>query len=275
MVPRLLSALIRRVADRRPPGRAVTAALWTALLLLAAGMHFRRVAIDPLPSRDSERYIRWAETIARGSCREAFRTLDGKSVLRSQPPLLWMTMAAGIRAGGSAEGTGRALMLFADLLLCAALGAIARELWRDWRLTAAALLCAAVLPICVKYPVHILRDPLYWCFAAWFLCFAMRAASGVKSLRNWCFAALCAALAILTRREGIELLLIAALWFLLSGWRSGALRSVLPRKLAAAAVFFGVVLLTVLPVERAMAECGSLWRVGQFSAISVCWGRLR
>ena len=273
MVSHVLSDLIRRFTVRRSPGRGFEAVLWCALLLLAAGMHFCRSRIDPLPSRDSEQYIRFAESVAAASYREVVESFP-PDVLRAQPPLLLSAMVFGVRAGFPAERVGRALMLLADLLLCAALGMIARELWHDWRMTAAAMLLAAVFPICVKYPVQILRDPLYWCFVAWALCWATRAAAGKRIWSNWFLAALCTALAILTRREGLELLPVFAVWLCGFDWRRRGWQRILLVKVAVAVEVLAVLLLVLLPVERAMAERGSRWHAGQFSAIRYYGSRL-
>ena len=165
-------------------------------------------------------------------------------------------------------------MLISHLLLGAALALIAEELWHDWRLSAAAFLLTAVGPLCVRFSVQILRDPPYWCFAAWTLWWAMRAADGKQVWRSWFCSAFCCALAILTRREGVELLLIFGLWILLSGWRRREWRRILLRKVLISVEFLAVVLLLGLPVEHRMAQLGSQWNVGQSSAIRTYWSRL-
>ena len=277
MVSRALSHLtypFRRFWDRRPPGRVFLGAAWVALLLLAAGMHFARVAVAPLPSRDSELYIYWAESIAGTSWEEALRTSPRNEAL-CKPPLLLAAMVWGVRAGFEAKVVGMTLMLLAFLLLCAALALIAEELWRDWRLTLTALLLAAVCPVLVKYSAQILRDPLYWCVSAWALYFAMRASNGRLGVVNWLGCAVCTALAILIRREGIEFVVIFPAWIIAGGWTRGAWRRILVRKIAVVVGFWAVVALAVLPVEHRMAQLGSTWRASQFSFVQHILRRLK
>ena len=277
MVSQVLSHLtypLRRFFDRRPPSRILLTAAWIALLALAAGMHFVRVAVAPLPSRDSEFYIYWAESIAGTSWEEAFRTSPRNEAL-CKPPLLLAAMVWGIRAGFEAKTVGMTLMLLAFLLLCTALALIAEELWRDWRLTLATLLLAAVCPVLVKYSAQILRDPLYWCLAAWALYFAMRAAADRNVIMNWFGCAVCVSLAILTRREGLELVVILLAEMILSGWTRVAWRRILMRKIALTVGFLAVLALTVLPVEHRMAQLGSTWRISQFSSVQRIWLRFK
>ena len=272
MVSQVLSTLTQRLFSRRPPRRLGLFLLWGGIFALALGMFFCRQRLDPLPSRDSECYIYWAGKIAASSWREALQTPDEETL--SKPPLLLSLMAVGVRVGIDAKTAGDTLMLLSYLLLCTALALIAEELWGDWRLTAATLLFAAMFPICVRYSVQILRDPLYWCLAAWSIWWAMRAADGKNSWWNWISSAICCGLAILTRREGVELTLIVGLWMLFSGWRRADWRRILLRKIAAGTVFLAVIALLVLPVEYKMAQWGSRWNAGQLSAIRYYWSRI-
>lgn len=263
--------MIRRLSSPRSPGKAVLFAVWVVIFLAALGMFFYRQRLDPLPSRDSANYIYWAEKIAATSWREALRTPNEETLCK--PPLLLSLMATAVRAGADAETAGKALMLISYLLLCTALALIAEELWGDWRLTAAALLLAAVCPICVRYSVQIIRDPLYWCLSAWCVWWVMRAADNKHPAWSWLGAAICCGLAILTRREGIELMLIAGFWLLAGNWHKANWRRILVRKLLFAVEFLVVVALLVLPVEHQMAQWGSRWNAGQFSSIRYYWTR--
>ena len=231
-----------------------------------------RLHLDPLPARDSAQYLYFAEKIGTSSWRQVLQTSD--DVTLSKPPLLLALLSAAVRCGIDVRTAGNALMLLSHLLLCTALALIAEELWHDWRLSASTLLLAAALPLMVRYSVHILRDPLYWCLAAWTIFWALRGVNGKNPYLGWLGSAVCCALAILSRREGVELVAIIGLYLAFGNWRKAEWPRLLLKKLLTGVAFFAVVTLLVWPVEHKMAQWGSHWNSGQFSAVSYYWSRL-
>lgn len=271
MVSQILSDLIKRCGSRERPPRRVLFLIWGIILLLGPGLTCARQRIDALPGRDSADYISCAEKIAATSWREALAEPGAEAM--KKPPLLLAAMAAGARSGLGAARTGAALMLLSQLLLCCALALLTEEIWRDWRLTTAALLLAAVCPLCVKHAAQILRDLPYWCFAAWAIWFVLRADDRAPVL-NWFFAALCCALAIMTRREGFEVAAILGVWMMSSRWRREGWRRIALYKFLGLIGFSAVIMLAVLPVWYRMSQCGSHWSVFPLTAIRYCWSRL-
>lgn len=260
-----------------------------AILLLGAGLRFLRTTVVEMPYRDSIGYVRFAQAAAADGWEQAYRAYPDSAGI---PPLLPAVLTAGELLNLGAVPAGITLMLVSSLLTAVAVAMIARELWQDRYLTLAALFLGSVLPPLVRSSVEIMREPPYWCFASWaifFLIYALnlnrrqpdatatRQTVFMQKFSYWAAIAafgLCAALAMLSRREGVELLLFFGVWLLGFGWSRQQIVKIILGKCAAAALAALMISVPVLLVQFTLAEAGSSWQALQLRSITYYCSRI-
>jgi len=137
---------------------------------------------------------------------------------------------------------------------------MAGEIFDDRRCACLAAFCGCVYPPLIRLSCMVLRDPLYWSFAVWAIWAGMRAAQSCK-MRYWILGALFAAMAILMRREGLELVIVSLAYLGVAWWFSPNRFIVLRRHFYAATTYTMVLLMILWPINYMMAAAGSGWTV--------------
>ena len=133
-------------------------------------------------------------------------------------------------------------------------------LWKDRRFAYAAAFCGAVHPYLVRLGGNILRDGLYFTICCFALYSLMRAAKNYTNRWYVAYAAL-ALLGGLTRKEGIELLIIFIIVQIGVCFRLRASRNRIRRQLACMIVLPLVVLGALKSCEQLLAGYGCQWRI--------------
>ena len=183
---------------------------WFAVALLFIGALALRVLaawLEPTLSRDSILYISYAEEWS-GS----WRTHQFRLVLPLWPGFLAICHELGM----STVWAGR----IANLLMGAAIPLLflksGTQLFRNRMLAWFAAILAATHPMLVKHSISIQRETMYLFFLM--LCFiAVVAGDGSRKFRHFAVGGAMAALTVLTRAEGVEILLIVAGYLAYSG----------------------------------------------------------
>lgn len=95
--------------------------------------------------------------------------LTGTPLLVDKPPLFYYFLSAGVSIGWGEELAARLPGYFAGLISVALVAALARAIWADRRITAAAALLLALNPFHILLSATALADPqlIAWWLAAW------------------------------------------------------------------------------------------------------------
>lgn len=257
MVSGILSKIISRIQSSQVPARRWFYGTSAVILVLAAALRVFRYFLEPFPVRDGIWYTQMGQLIAENSWSDAIAANPG-GLLEFYPPLIFAVISGGQRWGIGAENAGWILIFTTGLLLPVALALIANELFSDWRYTLGALLFGSICPPAVRMSAQLLRETPYWCFCCFALLFGLRAVSG-KGWWNWLVFCIFSSLAILTRREGVELLGAFLIFQAFQGWNRKEWFRILTRKCM---TIIGVViflLLLLLPIQFQLSNSGSRW----------------
>ncbi len=189
------------------------------IILLGGALRVARMFEETRYSNDAYLYFQMAEDWAAYGSRYV-ALYDDSSI----PPLLPWLMAKGYCLGLDAESTGLILGILLGTLMPLAVFWAAFTLFSGMnhlddspKVEFYALLAALLVathPFLARISVSCLREILYLPFIFFAFAFAISAVYN-KSLWKWCAFALLAALANLTRREGILLVVIFLIWLML------------------------------------------------------------
>jgi len=224
------------------------------ILVLAFGLRLARSLIDDNMDKDSVLYLWMAKTAATGDINGAV-AYNGR-----MPPLYISLMAAGEYLGIGAFNAGMAVSVIAGTLLLIPVFSITKTLSNE-KIALFASIIAATHPYLVRISAEIMRDSLFLLLIFAGLAFALKAAKGGKVL-EWCIPGIFAGLAVMTRTEGIDLVLAIILWFaveLYISFRSENVMNAIKRTLSSTFCLFAAFLFVTLPVQLFLAETSSVW----------------
>lgn len=227
------------------------------MLMMLAGLIFRatRIFEDYYIDKDAVVYVSMADEMAEGRFKESF------SIMPRIPPLYIALMAFGKKFGIETETAGHIISLFAGVLLIISVFIIAREIAGDKVALVAAFL-ATTHPYLIRDSAEVMRDSLFLTLLFTSIAFAMKAAGKDCNSRLWYLFGVFAALSILTRSEGNELLLAFLAWILyevLSSWKKGNLKLVYKRLLFSMAMVFAGFIIVAAPAQFFLFKNGSDW----------------
>ena len=227
------------------------------ILMMIAGLIFRvaRIFEDHYIDKDAVVYISMADKMADGHLKESF------SIMPRIPPLYIALMALGKKIGIGTETAGNIISLLAGILLIIPVFVVAREIAGEKVALAAAFL-ATTHPYLIRDSAEVMRDSLFLTLLFTSIAFAVKAAGKEAYSRLWYLSGFFAALSILTRSEGNELLLAFPVWVLyeiLSSWEKGDLKLVLKRFLFSATAAFAGFIIVAVPSQFFLFRNGSDW----------------
>lgn len=211
---------LRNLPDEYPnalacPGVSLTSPrprLLLVFFLLICCMIPRIIAMTRISGvcPDGVMYIRLATALEEGRFRDAFAGMN----LNVYPPILMVLHRFGLDWVTAGEIWG---VLVSSLVVLPLFGLMRRQF--DDRVAVLCCLLYAVHPVFLQWSAELIRDPTFWLFFTCTLYLSWRA---VVEIRATYFLAAGAALtlAILTRFEGVFLVLPIVLWFV---WRYRAL----------------------------------------------------
>lgn len=160
-------------------------------------------------ARDSFVYIEFAELLSKSNWDWSVVYVKGANV--HFPPLLISIMALGVDAGIGVKTTGLLFVLILGSLVPVGVFLCADHIFKKRVYAFCAGLLMAVHPYSIELSANILRDAPYHCFFIFTLLAGIYAIDS-KKLHHWATCGIIAGLAALTRREGIELLVIFLAW---------------------------------------------------------------
>jgi hypothetical protein len=207
---------------------------------------------------DGVLYIGLAKALNEGRLHQAFEIMN----LNIYPVVLMVLYRLGLswEMGGTIWGI---------LISCLAVLPIFGWVRRQFDDTAALMACLlyAVQPVFIQWSPEIIRDPTFWFFFALSLYLLWRAVIEVR-IGLSIAAGLAVALAILTRFEGLYLLIPLGLW---TFWRYRALNSGLDRAKLAAGTVLAIIAfpLLILLVNFTLLRHHSQWVTTRFAPLSL------
>jgi dolichyl-phosphate-mannose--protein O-mannosyl transferase len=160
-------------------------------------------------ARDSFTYLKYSELLYQNNWDWGVVYVKGGNV--HFPPLLISVMALGAQIGINVETAGMLFVLILGSLVPVGVYLCADHIFKKRIYACFAGLLIAVHPYSIELSANILRDAPYHCFFIFSLLAGIYAVSK-KKLKYWAIYGIIAGLAALTRREGIELLIISLFW---------------------------------------------------------------
>jgi len=212
---------------------------------------------EPFLARDGYTYI---EAGTRWMSMRLGEAIAPFPALQMLPPGFLFIIRGILWCGGEPTAWVIALNICIAATIPWALFLMAGEIFDDRRCACLAAFCGCVYPPLIRLSCMVLRDPLYWSFAVWAIWAGMRAAQSCK-MRYWILGALFAAMAILMRREGLELVIVSLAYLGVAWWFSPNRFIVLRRHFYAATTYTMVLLMILWPINYMMAAAGSGWTV--------------
>jgi dolichyl-phosphate-mannose--protein O-mannosyl transferase len=195
-----------------------------------------------------------AEQLARQGGAGTWNSPEG--VISILPPMQFYVMALAEKIGLGATAGGLAFSFVFGLLFVLGSYLAAKELWQDERYALTAALLAAVFPPAIRYSVLILRDMPYWGTAMMAVAMGMRAVNRDR-MTGWIWFALLTSLAVLIRREGVELFVGFALYL---GWDMFKTKS-WRRQIKVVITVTAVAIAVLTPVQLVQESYGSRWQI--------------
>lgn len=216
-----------------------------------------RIWEEPYLARDSYAYLevgtRWL-TMSFGEAAAPFPTL------RSFPPGIFFIIRSVAWLGLDPSVCAILLNICVAATIPFALYLMAMEIFDNRHCAYFAALCGSVYPPLIRLSCMVLRDSLYWSFVIWAVWAGMRGAQS-RRYRYWIVCALFSAMAILMRKEGIELPVIVLVYWGCEWLFANKHLESLRHNLGAALLYWAVLAAILLPVSRIMAQSGSTWSV--------------
>lgn len=187
------------------------ALLYITLVIFTISIIFRITfyLLSDRIARDSFTYIKYAELLCQNNWDWSVVYVKGANV--HFPPLLISVMALGTKFGIDVEMSGILFVLMLGSLVPVGVFLCADHIFKKRIYAFFAGMLIAVHPYSIELSASILRDAPYHCFLIFSLLAAIYAINSRK-LRYWVACGIIAGLAALTRREGIELLIIFLVW---------------------------------------------------------------
>ena len=180
-------------------------------LLFAASLAVRTTSFclrDRL-HRDAYRYIDFARDLVASGWDWHSPLITEKM---SFPPLMAILDGLFIEIGLAPKVAGGIVSVFFGALLPVAVYLLARQLFQEKKYAVVAALLTIFHPGCVDVGSTVLRDPLYLFFFASALALGVNIAKTKKSVWWYILYGVLSGLALLCRKEGVELPAIALLW---------------------------------------------------------------
>ncbi len=224
------------------------------IFVLAFGLRLARAMIDDNMDKDSVIYLWMAEAAASGDINGAV------AYNQRMPPLYVAIMAAGEHAGVGAYNTGIIVSLVAGTLLLLPVFWIARMLAND-KIALFAALIVATHPYLVRISAEVMRDSLFLLLVFAGFAFAVAAAREISPFR-WILPGIFAGLAVMTRTEGVELIVAALIWSVLEIYlagRAGGIRPALKKAAFSCLLVVASFLMVTMPVQILLSSSQSSW----------------
>ncbi len=233
--------------------------LWLLLScgLLAGVLVGIRYRMEVFLARDSYVYLEVASNWRSMPWNEAVRAYP--SVYTFPPGIFYLLCAAEeLRLPPLAVGIGLNILLAASLPF--AFYWMSLLIFRDRRIALMSAFLISISPLHIRLFCSILRDPPYWTSMVWGCAFGI-AATELRKPYLWGVCGIFCALAILFRKEGIEMVFPTVL-FLASSWifYSDRKQAVKDNALGLAMFLLTLILITY-PIQMAMKRAGSMWQV--------------
>lgn len=242
---------------------------WIILILLvfALGARCARCALTNRIDEDALIYMTMADRVASGNIDAAFEFNT------RIPPLYPFLMAYIVKAGASAWLAGTLISVVAGTLLIIPVFVIANTLFGRFVAFGAAFLCATH-PYLIRISADIMRDPLFLLFLFSSVMFAVLACAPSRK-RCWYLSGCAAGLAVMTRTEGTEMILVLITWLGIEFFRSikekpcddeaikpfsRALKSLF-YCLCVFVCFISMFMLVTIPVQSALTKTLSEWSI--------------
>lgn len=232
------------------------------IMALAFSLRTARCFLTNRSDKDSVTYLKIAKDFVRKDFKYAFE-LNPRF-----PPLYLLMMIGGEKAGIDAETTGLAVSVIAGSLLCLAAFIIGTKLFRDKRLGLLTALMTAVHPFLIRISADIMRESLFICTYMFSLAFSILGFSedrfSWKWTLYWTASGISAGLAVMTRSEGFELVIVLAIWFTIEAIlkiRKSGVKKFILLSVASSFIFIFFLLAVTLPVEYALEGSSSQWYV--------------
>jgi 4-amino-4-deoxy-L-arabinose transferase-like glycosyltransferase len=215
------------------------------ILVLALAARVGRCFLTDRIDKDSVVYVEMAEDWREKGMARAFERNP------RIPPLYTALMAGGAGLGLGAETAGHAVSVIAGVVTVFAVWLAARAVFSGSTLPLTAALLAAAHPFLIRVSEDVMRDSLFVCLTACSLAAAAYGARRIKVFLVWPAAGGFAALAVMTRSEGLELLPVFFAWGLVElALSRGRFRKTLVSVFLAwclSAAGFAAVMLAALP----------------------------
>ncbi|OGV38294.1 MAG: hypothetical protein A2X48_07125 [Lentisphaerae bacterium GWF2_49_21] len=231
-----------------------TLSYFLLIVVLALGLRVARACIDDNLDKDSVIYMWMANKAAAGNF------YDAAALNERMPPLYISAMAAGEYIGIGAYNTGMAVSILAGTLLLIPVFWLGKTIF-DEKIGLIAAIIVATHPYLIRISAEIMRDSLFLLLLFAGLAYAVRATMG-KSCYFWCVPGIFAGLAVMTRTEGIELLVAAMVWFAIEiylAFRIGSGKKFLARALLSLFCLSAAFLIVTVPVQILLSKTPSTW----------------
>jgi len=204
--------------------------------------------------KDAVLYVNMARAWSKGGADAAF------DINSSIPPLWPWLMGIGETIGFGAENTALTVGVVFGGILPVAVFYIASHIFDDKKYALVAAVIATCHPYLINLSVWMLRDSLYVPLVAIAIAVAMSAVDN-KSYWRWLIVGIVAGVAVMTRREGFEIIIFIACWSAVAVWRErcGEWKSVLGRQVASVAICCMGYCAVSLPVQFALSDTKSQW----------------
>ena len=187
---------------------------------------------------------------------------DASTSLHSMIPPLWpWLLGVGHSIGIEPEVSGQVLGILLGVSVIGSVFVICKTIFKQKAYALVGALLAAIHPYLIRLSTEMLRDTVYIPLVTLALALAMSAAINHKWWKWGLFGFVCA-LAVMTRREGGEILVFLSCWSLIELIQKRAVFiDALKRVFVAHFMAYGVLLAVALPVQIEMAKTHTTWRI--------------
>ena len=188
--------------------------------------------------------------------------VDAATKLHYMIPPLWpWLLHIGQIVGIEPEITGKVIGIILGVSVILSVYVMCRTIFEEKSYALVGALLVAIHPYLIRISVVMLRDSVYIPLVAMAIALAMSAA--IKhTWWKWALFGLVCGIGVMTRREGGEVMVFLVGWSVIEVIRNRTkLNDVVKRVLVANVVAFSVFFLVSLPVERAMSDTHTDWRV--------------
>ncbi len=181
----------------------------SGIFLLSLGARMLYYFLSDRISRDSFGYVEYAELLYKSNWN--WSTVYTESLMKKLPPLLTIVLTAGAEVGIGAKTSGILFCMICGSLLPLGVYLCSRNIFKKRIYAYFAALLIIFHPYSIEVSANILREAPYHCFFVLSLAAAIYAINTGKR-RFWILFGGLTGLAVLTRREGLEPLIIFFVW---------------------------------------------------------------